>query len=642
METYPALVALHQDVILDCIDDPDISIRSLALQIASLLIDPGNMQSVVERLLKQLQDAHGMSTNPQFENQQRANARLRSFDPDIEDAGGNRVDGDRQVSRSIEVLPLDYRMSVIRNILEICARDAYSNVIDFHWYVTVLLALIEVSPLIAYDVTPTDTRSYDNSRDAQTITAAIGKELRDVAVRVESVRQFAVQSACLLLESGARAARDRASTTSMAWQYASWIVGEYSKDVRDVRQTLDLLLGSSLDQDVGALCANIQAIPKLLTRHLSRLPLDWSPQLQSEVMSLLDRTVNVMVGLAKHPSLEVQERAAGYLELLRVLAQGVETHDTSSAFSPPILSSALPSLFDSNELGPIAPTAQRRVPAPTGLDLNSAVNLRLADLLLVPEAEGSGSDQGTMSQYYLTPIPMELDNRLGQLVSNGEPKSYQTEDTESRRFARDALVSELPGRLGGEENPFYINLSPQKSSSTTNALDDIFGDPNNSNVDIDAIPIMNLDVGDSKVRGKETAISSRPHISRVHVAAEESIDFDENKNDTIQSRPLLDKTTRFRLSHADHQRVLLHVDTSRIKKVGLATPAISEIADKRRISEPDVEMAKALADVEQARMELQRATERVQVGPGIPMEGAIVKKRRKKKTRRISAPDQLD
>src|SRR6201996_4073531 len=52
--SHPALIAMQQDVIMGCLDDPDISIKMRALELVSGMVNSDNLQAVVNRLMKQL------------------------------------------------------------------------------------------------------------------------------------------------------------------------------------------------------------------------------------------------------------------------------------------------------------------------------------------------------------------------------------------------------------------------------------------------------------------------------------------------------------------------------------------------------------------------------------------------------------
>jgi len=55
--SYPLLVSMQQDVIMSCLDDPDISIRFQALELVSGMVSSDNLQPIVSRLVKQLRTA---------------------------------------------------------------------------------------------------------------------------------------------------------------------------------------------------------------------------------------------------------------------------------------------------------------------------------------------------------------------------------------------------------------------------------------------------------------------------------------------------------------------------------------------------------------------------------------------------------
>ena len=57
VDSHPQLVGRHADVILECIDDPDISIRTRALDLIVGMVDSGNLVPTVERLLRQLRES---------------------------------------------------------------------------------------------------------------------------------------------------------------------------------------------------------------------------------------------------------------------------------------------------------------------------------------------------------------------------------------------------------------------------------------------------------------------------------------------------------------------------------------------------------------------------------------------------------
>ena len=130
--SHADLVADHQDVILECIDDADISIRTRALDLVVDMVNGNNLQMVVERLLKQLKTAGKASPVSEPENDRAAHEGVIPMaDDDDEDTVSVRK-GDPK-SDQPPPLPEDYRQSVIERILEMCSKGNYTNMDDFEW-----------------------------------------------------------------------------------------------------------------------------------------------------------------------------------------------------------------------------------------------------------------------------------------------------------------------------------------------------------------------------------------------------------------------------------------------------------------------------------------------------------------------------
>jgi AP-3 complex subunit delta-1 len=74
-----------------------------------------------------------------------------------------------------DFLPLSplYRTSVIEHIIQMCSQSAYTYVVNFEWYIAVLMDLSRVSGV--------------------QVGTLLSDQLIDVAVRVESVREYCVR-----------------------------------------------------------------------------------------------------------------------------------------------------------------------------------------------------------------------------------------------------------------------------------------------------------------------------------------------------------------------------------------------------------------------------------------------------------------
>ena len=66
LDEYPKLVAEHNDVILKCVDDNDVSIRLRALDLLVGMVSKKNLPDIVRKLLSQLEDTNAISSDSQY------------------------------------------------------------------------------------------------------------------------------------------------------------------------------------------------------------------------------------------------------------------------------------------------------------------------------------------------------------------------------------------------------------------------------------------------------------------------------------------------------------------------------------------------------------------------------------------------
>lgn len=118
-----------------------------------------------------------------------------------------------------------YRDEVISKILFMCRKEKYALVSDFAWYVSVLLELA-VMP---------------GSRHG----AEVADQLIEVALRVNTVRPYAVESMLRMLLNEQLVLGHAHATVSEVLKAAAWIVGEYAEIVSKISRDRS----GSLDED---------------------------------------------------------------------------------------------------------------------------------------------------------------------------------------------------------------------------------------------------------------------------------------------------------------------------------------------------------------------------------------------------------
>lgn len=624
------LVAEHADVVLDCVDDADITIRYRALELVVGMVDAETLQGVVGRLLRQLKrggDGEG-------EEYVELEAAEESEEEDMEEEVMHG--GKRRGQLVVLELPEAYKRTVIKRIIEMCARDMYVNVSDFEWYLDVLVQLVRHAPPVgafAGDVAAADDddsseadEDSHNDEDGD-VGEVIGRELRNVAVRVRSVRAEAVRYAEMLVirRDGMFPAAGGGGKRVLG--AASWIVGEFSSLLTDPSGTFNALLHSSsplLPPDI--LAVYIQSIPKIYASLTGSESVPWTPARKSTIILLTSRVITFLSPLAISPNLEVQERSVEFLELFRLAAEAITAQpaslpDAEEEYDPPLLlTQAIPAMFLGMELNPVAPRAQRKVPLPYGLDLDEPINSNLQQLLY--EADYVDSTLGTDDEdgddvfrewYYTKPLPktstpasLGVDQAAAKAFSGGGggagSGSYQGAVRVEEYLDKDILERRRRDRREREkDDPFYIG-----------AVAGGEGDE----VDIDSIPVMKLDLGDIAPPASAQLARTKKRRGKVTIAADEGIAGDDGDPDSEEQEQVGKRKGK--------KKGLLGVDSS-----GLAGYSLEGDGGEEKIREMEEEKS-ARVEVERFRAEMERAAERVKANTILDEEKKTKGKRAKK------------
>lgn len=635
--THPYLVSQQEDVILECIDSPDITIRIQALDLVQGMVTSDNLMSIVSRLMKQLklsnpaknQDSEG--TPPSIDSEDESQAAITR--PNMGDTHG-------------PPLPEDYRIDVIGRILSMCSKDNYANIVDFDWYIDVLTQLVRIAPVPqAYDANDGSMAA----RSSGSISESIGDELRNVAVKVRAMRGTVVRAAEIILSQLNSDTPAGHSITSGALRSITWILGEYAPQLTTPDDSLNGLLQlvprtARPEVTTTALHAIAKVFASLTGNELE----SWTAERKSRISLLMARIIHVFEPLALHPNLEVQERAVEFIELLKLTVEAASEQppgtDDFHQDPPLLLTQAIPSLFNGWELNSVAPGAQHNVPVPDGLDLDEPIHSNLNGLLSqadIVTLESDESDDFEM-YYHQRPAPTSMSSAATPAISRiAEPAeeivgSYQQPDEDSYLDA-DIVARRKAERLErNRDDPFYIpsNNIPQTSTPIHNILQN----SNGPDLDIDAIPIMQLDL--DKDGGAPQAPAPRPQPKpRQKIAIAEDEMLHGSNSGSVRNYDSENNSDSFTKSKAKKiKQSLLQVDSSHIGSFSLEDKP-SDAYDYERQQREEVEMQQAMKEVERLRLEMQRANERIQVAQGVDAEGTIVKKKKKPKKAAATTAD---
>ncbi|KAF2810235.1 Adaptor protein complex AP-3 delta subunit [Mytilinidion resinicola] len=656
VRSHPHIVAVHQDVILECIDDPDISIRTGALNLVVGMVNSDNLTAIVGRLMRQLRNSPiASATEVPVNDRTRETGVVPIADSDDSDAEESlRVE---KKSNQAPPLPADYRISVIQKIIEMCSRDTYTNVSDFDWYIDVLVQLVRVCPATktSANLDGTEDADFSTSGNHGDISYEIGQELRNVAVRVRIIRPEALEAAqsLVLVEKRDQMFPATGNGGQGVLEFAGWMVGEYADLLTRPDGVMTSLLHTSASHlPSRTLAVYLQAIPKVFASIAGSDQISWTPQRRTLLTLLMARIVHFLEPLAMHPSLEVQERAVEYLELMRLAseaASGTETgNDAGDFVDPPLLlTQAIPALFTGLEINPVAPGAQRKVPFPDDLDLDTPINANLQQILQQAELETvSDADEDDVYKAYNErigthpepPISVSAADRLDATKSE-QPSSYQNA-TEDEYLDPDILARRKAERRERyKDDPFYIDPDRDRDSGVSTPLHNILKNSNGEELDIDSIPIMDLDL-EKQERGRERDEAARQPKRKprrnVEIIVDETLGPDEATSSRDGSRPDL-----VRSAQAKGKKSLLEVDSSGLGSLSLEDDGTgTSKLDIERREQEEAEMAKALKEVERLRLEMQRAAERIQARDA-PPDGTLVKRKKKKARKAVmEAPEE--
>lgn len=626
---------------MECIDSTDISIRIKALDLVQGMVSSENLVSIVSRLMRQLKNAS-------VDEQNNTAVDPADLDSDEDEEASNPR---RQNGNHAPPLPEDYRTDVINRILTMCSSDNYGNLTDFEWYIDVLTQLVRTAPS-PRPVGDLDAVPIPGKASAGDVSERIGDELRTLAVKVQAIRPACVEAADIILDQFNKNAPVGHPVVSGALKPIAWIIGEYASETASPEDSLGLLLQLiPRTSSPECLAAALQASAKVFSLIAGDSLASWTPERKSKISLLMARIIHVFEPLAKHPNLEVQERAVEFIELLRLTAEAVSSQEASGSEAPLLLTQAMPSLFVGWELKSVAPTAQKNVPFPEGLDLDEPINPNLNQLLASADSVNIPADEADEFEIYYNkrppPTSIASEPAVNRLVESREetPGSYQ-QPTENAYLDPDILARRKAEREErNKDDPFYIGDTAHLGGTST-PIHSILQNANGPDLDVDSIPIMELDLKQLSAGIGQAPAQKPPRPKprqKIVVAADEnlagggsstprSFDAENNTDSSIKTRAKKLK-----------QSALLGVDSANIGSLNLEGDPDSQGYDYEAQQREEAEMAQAMKEVERLRLEMQRANERIQVAQGVDAEGAVVKKKKtKKKAATVMPADEGD
>lgn len=314
-------------------------------------------------------------------------------------------------------------------------------------------------------------------------------------------------------------------SNSMVLLAAAWLTGEYCALLENPETALELLAQKSTAKlDPAIQATYLQTMLKIFAYWMNSLQSSWNEEARQSLVEMVDLLREGIKDMfSRSPDLEVQERAANISAILDIIAEHVPRTPLKIANSisfaptmpkPPAVLGSLYPLFFNQELNPVAPKAQKKVPVPEGLDLESWIHEP------VPEQEPESSDEDDFLN--------ERQSRWGEEAVSGKSKKKgkkgrDQEDTKESTEAKAKRKAERRERQ--KHDPYYIGGGGDSPKSQKKSQDDL---------DVDSIPIVQLSMDgfakpivmrkkdkSSKKKSKRRERSRSPPVIPVEFAVEE-------------------------------------------------------------------------------------------------------------------------
>merc|ERR1712241_1446038 len=392
LKTNPKSVQGHKDLVLQCLDDSDESIRLRALDLLYGMVSKKNLMEIVKKLMAHMDKAEGTT----------------------------------------------YRDGLMDKIIQICSQNDYQHITNFEWYITVLVEL---------------SRTEGGTKHGK----LIAKQMMDVAIRVSSIRSFAVSQMALLIENHTilLGTSSQNSTAFEVLYAASWICGEFAEHLKSPESTLKALFLSKATNSLPGhiLSIYLQNGTKLFCFIAENWLKEDKIQEVKDLAKYLDE--EVLKDFVASSDLEVQERASVMHHFVKYVAKHLEKgDDISEDFQ----------IFFADELNPVAPKAQKKVPIPEGLDLDAWINEPPSES--EPDSDGS-ADENSLSNKNVFGVAGGASSNK----STPSKKAYVEPSPEELQKSKDARIASQ------NSDPFYlkgtVKSSPSRTAPSSNNVSDV-------------------------------------------------------------------------------------------------------------------------------------------------------------------------
>ncbi|KAK3755607.1 hypothetical protein QZH41_017603, partial [Actinostola sp. cb2023] len=462
LKTHPKIVQQHKDIIIQCLEDKDESIRLRALDLIVGMVSKKNIMDIVKKLTVHI---------------------------------------DKTTSQS-------YRDELLSKIILICSQSDYHYVGNFEWYIDVLVQL---------------TRIEGTRYGRQIASQMMDVTIRVKAIRPYAVQSLSVllDSSHLL---GSNVQKNGMCEVLYAAAWLSGEFCEQLADIGMTLESLLRSKVTSLPGHIQAVY--VQSIAKIYANMLNKMEDDAQEEENTAAIHLGQKMVDNLPMFVQSADLEVQERVGCIISFIHLFVCSFIQSIQSSLTGIVVLFSVIPGKFILQmikyvlklqakgvkcgeevcalfvgEMNPVAVKAQKKVPLPEGLDLDKWINEPLDESSAEEDNEedmfaGMNDSNVNMAAHFPELSEEEIDNIL-VLKTTIKIKKVTNESNDNTIIELDHFYNsqkEVP-EIDEEElekrreqrkadrstNPHYLRLdAPSKEHQPTTNVDDI--------------PVANLDL----------------------------------------------------------------------------------------------------------------------------------------------------
>ncbi|CCH59341.1 hypothetical protein TBLA_0B05070 [Henningerozyma blattae CBS 6284] len=356
-------------------------------------------------------------------------------------------------NKEIKILiPMDYKIKIIKTIINLVSINNYSNVPDFNWLIDLLYDLV----FITKDSLTTDQKE---------LGILLGHQFKTLMIKVPDIRTDILVNLIKLINF-----KDiEKIPISSILPDIIWSIGEFSTLIDNCNDLITDLLNLNL-KDTKPINYMIITLLKLFNNYCNPTS-DSSIPTTENILIYLNSILEYLSPLSYSKNFEIQERTNETMEFLKISKEAIEATNEI----PILISEVLPGFFNSYDLVPVSLDIQRNI-------FNNELNIDLDTPFLSSEEMGAiinesllNTDTSDNQVSLLKSLDYDWDSDADshsdfEIQSN---KSLNAEDhvTENLLDVKDSNNHAEKVVKQKSDNPFILDSKLQtRSVQSTNSL----------------------------------------------------------------------------------------------------------------------------------------------------------------------------